>query len=44
MKLTPLPPFVQTALAAFDDLRAATKTVADLIAAGVIPAALEMMD
>lgn len=44
VKLTPLPPFVQTALAAFDDLRAATKTVADLIAAGVIPAALEMMD
>jgi glycolate oxidase len=42
--LTPLPKAVKTALAAFPDVRGATQTVADLIAAGVIPAALELMD
>lgn len=44
VKLTPLPNAVKTALAAFPEVRGATQTVADLIAAGVIPAALEMMD
>lgn len=44
VKLTPLPESVRTALAAFPEVRGATQTVADLIAAGVIPAALEMMD
>jgi len=44
VKLTPLPKAVKTALAAFPQVRGATQTVADLIAAGVIPAALEMMD
>lgn len=44
VKLTPLPNAVKTALAAFSDVRGATQTVADLIATGVIPAALEMMD
>lgn len=44
VKLTPLPKAVKTALAAFPEVRSATETVAELIAAGVIPAALEMMD
>jgi glycolate oxidase subunit GlcD len=42
--LTPLPKFTETALVAFPDIRAATETVAAIIASGVIPAALEMMD
>jgi glycolate oxidase len=44
VKLTPVPKAVKTALAAFPTVRGATQTVADLIAAGVIPAALELMD
>lgn len=44
VKLTPLPEAVKTALAAFPNVRGATQTVADLIAAGVIPAAMELMD
>lgn len=44
VKLTPLPKAVKTALAAFPEVRGATQTVADLVASGVIPAAMEMMD
>jgi glycolate oxidase len=44
VKLTPLPTAVTTALVAFSTIRDATQTVADLIAEGTIPAALEMMD
>ena len=44
VKLTPNPPFVQTALAAFSTIRDATETVSAIIAEGTIPAALEMMD
>lgn len=44
VKLTPLPAAVQTALIAFPTVRDATETVAEIIASGVIPAALEMMD
>jgi glycolate oxidase len=44
VKLTPLPNSVETALVAFSSVRDATQTVADIIAAGVIPAALELMD
>ena len=44
VKLTPLPSAVQTALVSFPTVRDATQTVADIIAAGVIPAALELMD
>ncbi|MGV3614005.1 MAG: FAD-binding oxidoreductase [Fimbriimonas sp.] len=44
VRLTPLPTAVMTALIAFDNIRAATQTVADIIATGTIPAALEMMD
>lgn len=44
VKLTPLPPHVETALASFPSVRAATQTVAQIIAEGVVPAALEFMD
>ncbi len=44
VNLTPLPEAVETALVAFSEIRQATQTVADIIAAGAIPAALEMMD
>lgn len=44
VKLTPLPKVVKTCLAAFTEVRHATEAVAQIIAAGVIPAALEMMD
>lgn len=44
VKLTPLPVAVRTALASFPSIRSATETVASLVAQGVIPAALEMMD
>ena len=44
VRLTPLPTAVVTALIAFDNIRAATQSVADIIASGTIPAALEMMD
>ncbi|HWH78825.1 MAG TPA: FAD-linked oxidase C-terminal domain-containing protein [Candidatus Binatus sp.] len=35
---------VRTALAIFDDMNSATQTVVDITAAGIIPAALEIMD
>ncbi|HVT12158.1 MAG TPA: FAD-linked oxidase C-terminal domain-containing protein [Fimbriimonadaceae bacterium] len=44
VKLTPLPKAVSTALIAFPTIRDATETVADIIASGTVPAALEMMD
>lgn len=44
VKLTPLPKAVKTALAAFSEVRCAAQTVSDLIAQGVIPAAMEFMD
>ena len=44
VKLTPVPAAVATALIAFPTVRDATESVADIIAAGTIPAALEMMD
>ena len=44
VKLMPLPAAVKTALASFPSVRGATQAVADIIASGVIPAALEMMD
>jgi glycolate oxidase len=42
--LTPDPPCVATMLCAFDGVEAAAATVSGVIAAGVLPAALEMMD
>lgn len=42
--LEPLPTYVQTGLAAFGSVRAATDYISALIAQGFLPAALEMMD
>ena len=44
VRLTPNPPCVATMLCAFDSVEAAAATVSDIIARGVLPAALEMMD
>ena len=44
VKLMPRPEKAQVVLAAFDDIRKAGNAVADVIAAGIIPAGMEMMD
>lgn len=44
VKLLPAPPVAKVLLAAFDDVQRAGDTVAAIIAAGIIPAGLEMMD
>lgn len=44
IKLVPNPKAVITALISFKNVREATQTVAEIIATGTIPAALEMMD
>jgi glycolate oxidase len=44
VRLTPLPPTVATLLADFSDLGQAAAAVTGIIAAGIVPAALEMMD
>jgi len=44
VRLTENPPSVRTLLVAFPDIAGAAGTVSDIIAAGVVPAALEMMD
>lgn len=44
VKLLPKPPFSRVLLAAFDDIEKAGKSVAGIIADGIIPAGLEMMD
>lgn len=44
VKLVPLPERTQVMLASFSDLYSAGQAVADVIANGVIPAGLEMMD
>ncbi len=44
VKLTDNPPAVRTLLLTFDNIQAAAGTVSAVIAAGIIPAALEMMD
>ncbi|MCS6776287.1 MAG: FAD-linked oxidase C-terminal domain-containing protein [Chloroherpetonaceae bacterium] len=44
IRLTPLPQAVRTLLAIFETIDQATQTVSDIIAAGVLPAALEMID
>ena len=43
-KLTPKPQLARCIMASFDDLRKAGDAVAAVIAAGIIPAGLEMMD
>jgi glycolate oxidase len=44
VRLTPLPPAVSTLLAVFDDMDDAAAAVSAVIAAGIVPAALEMID
>jgi glycolate oxidase len=44
VKLTPKPQLAQVALAAFDDVEKAGAAVGNVIAAGIVPAGLEMMD
>jgi len=44
VKLLPIPQRAQVALAAFDNVENAGQAVADIIAAGILPAGLEMMD
>jgi len=44
VKLLPMPARAQVMLAAFEDLEKAANAVGEIIAAGVIPAGLEMMD
>ncbi len=44
LKLTPTPRFAQCVLASFDAVEKAADAVAGIIAAGIIPAGLEMMD
>src|SRR4051794_30706148 len=44
VKLTPRPQLARVALAAFDDIAKAGEAVAAVIAAGIIPGGLEMMD
>ena len=44
VRLLPAPTHVQVMLAAFDDVRHAGDAVARIIAAGIVPAGLEMMD
>ena len=44
VRLTPNPEDVTTMLAVFDDLDAAAASVSAIIAAGIVPAALEMME
>lgn len=44
LRLTPLPQAVRTLLAVFETVDQATQTVSDLIAAGMLPAALELID
>jgi glycolate dehydrogenase FAD-linked subunit len=44
VRLEPLPPSVRTMLADFPTVRAASESVSAVIAAGIVPAAMEMMD
>jgi glycolate oxidase subunit GlcD len=44
VRLLPLPEAVETLLALFDDVDDASRTVSAIIGAGVLPAALEMVD
>lgn len=44
LRLVPKPPAVATALALFTDVRAAARGVSSIVAAGVVPRCLEMLD
>jgi glycolate oxidase len=44
VRLLPRPPVARVVMASFDDVESAGAAVADVIAAGILPAGLEMMD
>ncbi len=44
VRILPRPEAVKTWLAVYDEVEAAARTVAEIVAAGIVPAALEMMD
>jgi len=44
VRLEPMPPSVRTMLADFPTVRAASEAVSSVIATGIVPAAMEMMD
>jgi glycolate oxidase len=44
VRLTPLPPAVRTMLGIFNSIDDATNTISAIIGAGIVPAALEMVD
>jgi len=44
VRLVPRPPAVETLLAHFEDINSASRAVSAIIAAGILPAALEMID
>jgi len=44
VRLVPVPPAIRTLLADFGSVRAASEAVSAVIASGIVPAALEMMD
>ncbi len=44
LRLVPKPPEVATALALFSDVQAAAVAVGDIVAAGIVPRCLEMLD
>lgn len=44
LKLIPIPPVTKTLLVSFNQVESAANAVANVIAAGIIPAGLEMMD
>ena len=44
VRLTPVPTTIRTALAVFDSVQDATRSVSEIIAEGIVPSALEMMD
>jgi len=44
VRITPNPPVVRTLLLAFEGIEGAARTVSEVIAAGIVPAAMEVMD
>jgi glycolate oxidase len=44
VRLTPIPAGSKTMLCVFDDIDGASRAVSDIIASGIVPGALEMMD
>ena len=44
VKLTPIPAAFRTSVAIFDDSKAACRAISRIVASGIVPAAMEMMD